>query len=99
MRYVDKRTVACIEEMDAYLEREYSTLGDAIEEQPTPPCEDRGDKRACEHKAMCGLNELACPAFVMYVREPSHRLEVVDWSKVSRLPSRKMYLMVHKDYT
>lgn len=97
MRYVDRRTVATLEDMDAYINREYSDLSDAIEAQPTPPCDDRGDGRACEHKALCGLNELACKAFFAYTREPSGGMTFIGWPRMERHPSKKIYDKTHKD--
>jgi hypothetical protein len=96
VRYVDRRTVQTVEDMDAYVEREYS-LSDAIEAQPAPPCDDRGDGRTCEHKAMCGLNKLACKAFFAYTREPSGGMSFVGWPTMERKPSSKIYEKTHRD--
>lgn len=98
MRYVDRRMVQTIEDIDAYLEREYSSLQDAIEAQPTPPCDDRGDGRACEHKVMCGLNNLACASFFAYTREPGGGMSFIGWPRMDRRPSAKLYEKTHKDY-
>lgn len=97
MRYVDRRTVLAIADMDAYLEREYQSIGDAIASQPPPPCDDRGDGRPCEHKTMCGLNNLACKAFFAYTREPSGGMSFVGWPTMERKPSYKIFEKVHRD--
>lgn len=97
VRYVDRRTVQAITDMDAYVAREHSDLGDAIASQPPPPCDNRGDSRPCEHKTMCGLNNLACKAFFAYTREPSGGISFVGWPTMERKPSYKIFEKVHRD--
>lgn len=97
MRYVDRGTVQTIEDMDDYIEHEYS-FSDAIQAQPDPPCDDRGDNRPCEHKAMCGLNNLACKAFFAYTREPTGSLSFIGWRRMERKPSIDMFTKVHTDH-
>lgn len=97
MRYVDRRTVLTIEDMDSYVEREYSSLAGAIQAQPDPPCDNRGDSRPCEHKTMCALNKLACKAFFAYTREPGGGMTFVGWPTMERKPSFKIYDKVHRD--
>ena len=90
MRYVDRRTVQNIVDMDAYLEREYGSLSDAIEAQPAPPCDE------CDNNKHCAVNNLACKAFFAYTREPSGGMSFIGWATMERIPSTKIYEKVHK---
>lgn len=91
MRYVDRRTVQTVEDMDAYVEREYSAMSDTIESQPPPPCD------GCQHNAMCRLNKLACKAFFAYTREPAGGMSFVGWPTMERKPSFKIYEKTYRD--
>ena len=85
MRYVDRRTVQNIVDMDAYLEREYGSLSDAIESQPAPPCDE------CDNKRLCAVNNLACKAFFAYTREPGNGIQYIDWATMDRKPTSAIY--------
>lgn len=68
----------------------------AVEEQPKPPCVDRGDGRPCEFYRRCATELLACRAFYAYTREPLDRKEYSEWLQMERKPSEKMYAKTYK---
>ncbi len=100
-RYVDIRTIRAIEEMDDYTTKQRKSLSDdlldAVQAQPPPPCDNRGDGRPCEHKERCETQLLACQSFLQYTLQPSAKARYEHWINAERKPSGALFNRVYKE--
>lgn len=85
----DSKTIRSIEFIDRYEARKPS-LGDAIQDQPPPPCD------TCKNFALCASQELACRAFYGYTHQPVSKGTYFDWERMDRQPTAKIFAKVFK---